>query len=48
MAELPPFLYTDDVIYIGGYFFFRVAVLKKSDPLITDTFQELYRFISSN
>lgn len=48
MSELPSFLYTDDVIYIGGYFFFRLAVLKKPDPLIQNTFQELYRFISPN
>ncbi|MGE4169729.1 MAG: hypothetical protein AB7F28_03315 [Candidatus Margulisiibacteriota bacterium] len=44
----PKFFLEDDVIVLEGYFFLPKKTLKSNNPVVQQTIQELYRFVSNN
>jgi len=42
------FSQTDDVIYLGGYFFLKTNVISRRDPIVKNVLEGLYDYISYN
>lgn len=38
----------DGVIFLNGLIFIESSMIKKNDPMIQRTFQDLYKHVSSN
>lgn len=48
MDEHQVFSQTDEVMLLGGFFFLKLSLIKKRDPMVEDVLQGLYDFVSLN